>query len=198
MGPSLGLARLIKPNPTDDFERIFLRQSFRSNYCAVYSTGMLLSLLGIPTTRAEALSLFDLRRSNPTYVGASHLEIGKALARLALIKHWRWESQKRFEFAVVLRSVRAQLDSNPQPTLLSFGAIHKNGRWRCLHVVVVTRVTEEVIEGIDPLGPTPAGNNGNVWFKRGDSPTQIRVIGNSYSINPSSQTSVLRWNCRGW
>jgi len=189
-----GLARLTETHPADNFERIFLKQSVRSNYCAVYSTGMLLSLLGIPTTRAQALSLFALSRCNPTYGGASQPEIGNAFARLARVRHWRWESQKRFNFALLSQSVRAQFRSNPQPTLLSFGAIHRNGKWRCLHVVVALSVTEDFIETLDPLGPTPPGPHGNVWFKRGHSSSQIEVIGNSYRLDPASQTAVLRWS----
>jgi hypothetical protein len=154
---------------------------------------MLLSLVGIQTTRAEALGLFGLSRSNPSYAGASHNDIGAAFTGESRIRSWRWEYHKRFNFASVSKCLRSQLHRNNHPTLLSFGAIHKNGDWRCLHVVVAIRVTEESIEVLDPLGLPPAGSTGNVWFERGDWPTPVRVLGNSYSVDPARVTSVLRW-----
>jgi len=154
---------------------------------------MLLSLVGIPTTRADALRLFGLSRFNPSYVGASHTDIGAAFAGESRIRSWHWDYHQRFNFASVSKCLRSQLDRNNHPTLLSFGAIHKNGDWRCLHVVVAIRVTAESIEVLDPLGLPPAGPTGNVWFERGDWPTPVRVLGNSYSVDPASITSVLRW-----
>ena len=154
---------------------------------------MLLSLVGIPTTRVQALGLFALRRSNPSYGGASDLEIGSAFASVARVRRWRWQYQKRFHFASVSQCLRAQLQNNDYPTLLSFGAIHKNGDWRCLHVVVAISATDESIEVLDPLGSRPVGHSGNVWFQRDKRPKRVRVIGSSYSINLTHETGVLRW-----
>lgn len=172
---------------------MFIKQSFRSNYCGVYSTGMLLSLLGIPITRADVLTLFELETCNPDYRGATHVEMGTVFATVTKVRSWRWECHKRFDFALVSKSLRAQLQSNDCPTLLSFGAIHKNGKWRCTHGVVAINATHEFIEILDPLGTRPQGNKGNVWFRIGDGPKSVHVLGTSYSINPASETAVFRW-----
>jgi hypothetical protein len=154
---------------------------------------MLLSLLGIPTTRVQALRLFHLRRSNSNYVGASHSEIGNAFAKLARVRRWYWECQRRFDFHAVSKSLRTQLSRNNQPTLLSFGAIHSNGEWRCFHVVVAIGVTDEFIEVLDPLGGWPLGTNGNACFASSNSRKTVRVIGSPYSINPATGAAVLHW-----
>lgn len=174
--------------------RYFLGQSSRSNYCAVYSTGMLLSLLGLATTRSAALRLFDLRRSNPDYSGATHFEIAHAFRSAASIKRCRWDYHKIFRFASVSKSLSAQLRDYGYPTLLTFGAIHKNGTWRCTHVVVAVAATERFIDVLDPLGKKPQElSTGNVRLQVARAPAEISVIGNSYTVDVTTEAFVLRW-----
>ena len=113
---------------------------------------------------------------------------------MARVSHWHWECHKRFNFGAVSKSLRLQLHSNERPTLLSFGAIHTNGEWQCLHVVVAISVTDETIEVLDPLGARPVGKKGNVRFQQGDRPSRVRVVGNSYSVNPAVGIGILRWD----
>jgi hypothetical protein len=173
---------------------LFIGQSSRSNYCGVYSTGMLLSLLGFLTTRHQALALFNLKRSNPDYPGASHITIGNMFATVTKVKRWRWEFHSQFDLAFVSRSLREHLRISACPTLLSFGAIHKNGEWRCTHVAVVIGATKDMIELLDPLGSRPLMNNrANVGLWAAEWPRSVRVIGGSYQVDHESEAAVLRW-----
>lgn len=177
------------------WHELFIKQTSRSNYCGVYSTGMLLSLLGTTTTRNQALALFNLKRNNPDYLGASHNDIENVLAKTTEIENWRWKYYKQFYFASVSKSIRTQIKVNGQPTLLSFEAIHKNGIWRCTHVAVAVAAFNEAIALLDPLGSNPSvGNPVNVWLLASeDKFKRIKVIGNSYSIDHKSEAAVLQW-----
>ena len=184
----------LRNRPKDDTCALFIKQSSRSNYCGVYSTGMLLSLLGFRITRHEALALFNLKRNNPEYPGASYCDIGNVFESVAKAKFWHWEYHRRFNFASVSRSLRTHLLNNSSPTLLSFGAIHKNGEWSCRHMAVVIAVTDKLIELLDPLGNKPlAYAEANVWLRGADGSPPIHVSGCSYAINPKSETAVLHW-----
>jgi hypothetical protein len=186
--------RNLRSSVLDDCRALFIGQSSRSNYCGVYSTGMLLSLLGFTTTRHQALAMFSLKRSNPDYAGASRADIGDVFATIAQVDRWRWEYHRQFKFASVSRSLRAHLQINGYPTLLSFGAIHKNGVWRCTHVAVVIGATAERIELLDPLGGRPHINSKtNVWLCAAERTKPVRVVGSSYSVDHESQAAVLRW-----
>ena len=182
-------------DPADYSSALFIRQSTRSNYCGVYSTGMLLSLLGWPTTRYSALALFDLERSNPDFAGATHGDMGRLFAQVAKIKLWRWDSFEEFDFASISKSLRAHFSRTGCPTLLSFRVIHKNGKWRCGHVAVATGTTGGLIELIDPLASKPGVYRGsNVLLQKEAWSKTVRVIGNSYRIDRRSEAAVLRWS----
>ncbi|MGH9931312.1 MAG: hypothetical protein ACREA9_19060 [Pyrinomonadaceae bacterium] len=158
---------------------------------------MLLSLLGLTTTRQKALGLFKLKRSNPDYPGASHVDIGNVFARTARVERWWWEYYSQFDFASVSQSLVTQLRIRRHPTLLSFGATHKNGDLQCTHVAVVIDATEKKIELLDPLGSAPrVSSNANVWLRAADWPQPVSVIGSSYSINHESEAAVLRWTSK--
>jgi hypothetical protein len=185
----------LREKALNNHSAVFIKQSSRSNYCGVYSTGMLLSLIGFLTTRRQALALFNLKRSNADYPGASHMTIGNVFAAAAKVRCWRWEFHRGFNFASISRSLREHFRINPHPTLLSFGAIHKNGKWQCTHVAVVTRVTNRTIELLDPLGSRPhMSDRTNVWFCSVEKSKSIRVIGNSYSVDHQNEVAVLRWS----
>ena len=172
----------------------FIRQSFRSNYCGVYATGMFLSLLGFPTTRERALNLFNLKRSNPSYEGTNHREIGKVLYSAAQFSFVRWQYYKQFDFTALSASLNDQLETYG-PTLLSFGAIHKNGKWKCTHVAVVIGVNGR-IELVDPLAKPPLRSSGANVSLAIASRQPVKVLGSSYTINLKSETAVLRWAVR--
>ena len=176
-----------------EFQRAqFIRQSFLSNYCGVYATGMFLSLLGFPTTRERALNLFNLERSNPNYEGTNHEEIGEVLGTTARFRSLHWHYSGCFDFASLAVSLANQIKTHG-PTLLSFGAIHKNGKWKCTHVVVVVGVTKNRIALLDPLAKPPLVSwSGNVYLDA-SSRGSVNVLGSSYTINLKSETAVLRW-----
>lgn len=155
---------------------------------------MLLSRMGIGTTREAALHLFRLKRCNPEFEGASHRDIGMVFARVANLRHWRWEYFRRFDFSAISQSIECHQRDTGRPTLLSFHAIHKNGIWRCVHVAVVIDVSENVIELMDPLGELPrAREKTNVRLFIDDPQGQIKVIGSSYSISERRTAALLRW-----
>jgi hypothetical protein len=173
----------------------FIGQSTRSNYCAVYSTGMLLSMLGMPITRPRLLRLFDLTRTNPRYLGASHADIGIVFAREVHLERWRWVCWPAFDFDAISESLRWQLRRTGCPTLLSFGIIHKNRRWRARHVAVVRAAADRVIELLDPLGRKPHINcSANVLLRLSPDSQNIRVIGNSYYLDTRQRVGVLCWS----
>jgi len=150
--------------------------------------------MGFTTSRHEALRLFNLKRWNPEYQGASHNDIGRVFAGAAWLRQWHWEFHQRFDFAAVSKSVSSHLQENDQPTLMSFKAIHKNGIWRSTHVAVVVSVSEKVIDLLDPLSEPPRTNsNSNVRFYADGPRGRIRVSGSSYNISHHSVTAVLRW-----
>lgn len=175
-------------------ESLFLAQSPISNYCGIYSTGMLLSLLGHRTDRSAVLSLFNLNRNNPNYRGATDDEIGEVFARVANPETWHWEYQRQFDFSSISQSLCEQLESNGLPTLLSFGAVHKNGLWKSRHITVAISATVEMITLLDPLGrKPPKGRKSNVAFRLENPHQRVRVIGSSYCVNSKSRAAIFHW-----
>jgi len=155
---------------------------------------MLLSLLGITTTRSRALALFGLDRCNPDYAGADHFDMGKVFAGATQIARWRWEHHREFDFDSISKSLLAHFRRTGCPTLLSFGIIHKNGEWRCGHVAVASGATGKLIELIDPLASKPRTYSGsNVWLQRAGKPHTVNVIGNSYCVDSDAEAAILRW-----
>jgi hypothetical protein len=157
---------------------------------------VLLSLIGVPTDRAQALALFNLARSNRGFSGARLDEIGQAVECGARLGEWRWQIMDRLTFGAVCRSIRSQLSSNRrEPTLLSFGIIHKNGIWRCTHVAVVTGLRNKTIELLDPLGSKPSGQeNRNVLLVQDQTASGgIRVFGATYRVDCEAEVAILRW-----
>ena len=171
--------------------KLFIRQSWRSNYCAVYSAGMLLSLLGYPTTRKQALRLFGLKASNNGYDGTTHQLISTVISSAADVGHCRWKYCRQFSFYSVLRTLRYHFTHTPQPTLISFGVVHKNGIWRSRHTALVVGITNGAIELLDPLANPPRKNDTSNVSLRPHKP--IFVIGNSYTIDVRSEVGVLHW-----
>ena len=183
--------------PEDGRHPFFIGQSFRSNYCGVYSTGMLLSLLGLTTNRHQALGLFKLKRNNPDYPGASHVDIGTVFASAARVEYWRWEYHPGFDFQAVSQSLSRHLQISGRPTLLSFGAIHKDGQGKCTHVAVAIRATDNMIELLDPLASPPhLFESANLWLRPADRPQLVCVRGCSYTINYQSEAAILCWTAR--
>jgi hypothetical protein len=176
---------------------LFLKQSSRSDYCGLYSTGMLLSQLGVSITRDSVFRLFEIQRGNRNYEGTSDEQIGSVIARVMNVHRWRWQYFDSFVFPRVSQSIIRHLRRNHCPTLISFGALHKNAVWRCKHIAMVVDASDKVIELIDPLGSVPQGNyTANVWLLRGESPRHVTVIGNSYTVRPRSEVGILHWFTR--
>jgi hypothetical protein len=171
---------------------LFIRQTSRSNYCGVYATGMLLSILGLQITRGDALTLFNISRSNASYKGATLDEISTVVAGIAALRRVQWQEEHAFRFSRIAKF----LNRFARPTLLSFGIVHKNNVWRCRHVAVVIKASSHSIELLDPLGAPPRGTSvTNVQLvSRMPDFNRVRVIGASYSVNHEAATDILKWN----
>lgn len=175
------------------FDVPFIKQSVRSNYCGVYSTGMLLSRMGFTVSHVQALALFDLKRTNPNYSGASHQEIGNAFESITGIR-WHWKVFDCFDFIAISRLLSKHQLNNRLPTLLSFGATHKNEEWKCVHAAVVLAVSRRIIELLDPLGKKPLPDAGANVSLRFNAPDVVEVIGNSYTIDHRGEVRVFCWS----
>ncbi|HEY6229881.1 MAG TPA: hypothetical protein VIW64_01345 [Pyrinomonadaceae bacterium] len=152
--------------------------------------------MGVTTKRADALRLFNLKSSNPDYPGATFPEIARAFVSAAPVI-CRWKRYQRFRFASISKLLRAQFRITGCATLLAFAATHKNGIWRCIHVVVAVDATDYLIDIIDPLGKEPpALARGNVRLQLVEGPGGICVVGNSYSVNLGAEAFVLQWKSK--
>lgn len=170
---------------------MFFRQSWRSNYCGVYATAMLLTHLGEPVNSREgAKRLFGLQRTNRIhYKGASLREMFIVLKTTAMFGHLRWTLYARMTSYRFILGVLGQVRHGP--TLLSFDAVSKSGI-RASHVVVVTDYLESgSLCCVDPLAPTapPGPLSGNVVL----SPRTGIVTGSGYRADPVSKTWLLQW-----
>jgi len=158
---------------------------------------MFLSQLGFTTSRLQALGLFNLNRSNPDYVGATHSEIGNVFAGVTGVESWRWRYYRRFDFNSISRSLQLHVQLNRCPTLLSFGAVHKNGEWKCTHVAVVVAASYKLIELLDPLSKGPSsGTKSNVCLRAASGPGPVTVAGGSYSIDCGSEAAIFQWTAK--
>lgn len=150
--------------------------------------------MGFATSRKQALELFNLRRTNPECGGVSHLDIGKAFESVSGIQSWRWDWHRGFDFGAIARSIVDHTRKSKLPTLLSFGAIHRNGKWKCVHMAVALAADARSIKLLDPLGHPPRDqSNANVWLRPLNGDGVVQVVGNTYRINHKNEAAVFRW-----
>lgn len=141
----------------------FLRQSWRSSYCGVYSAAMFLSILGRPTGREAAFSLFGLARTNKSYPGTERREISAVLKKSNLIRSASWALYRRLSCNAVASTIARSTCSPSPPGILWFGIIHPRDSTRVSHYAVVVKAESNQLKLLDPLGPPPAhGRNFNV------------------------------------
>ena len=169
----------------------FLRQSVRSNYCGVYSVGMLLSFMGIPVDRQRAFSFFCLARSNPDYEGGTYEDMAVVVRQYGPVYDARWHWWGSFSFERVVRLLRRQRPQPSYPTLLTFGAIHPRMSVRCMHVAVVIDANPEGILLLDPLGRPPGPRPFNVRILRVLESRAHPVEGSVYRIVRSMRSGIL-------
>jgi hypothetical protein len=168
------------------------RQSWSSNYCGVYATGILLSLLDLETSRESAKELFLLDRFNPGYLGASLDDVRAALKRTGLVRASRWKFFKHFQLKVICDALLNRPHIYPLPTLLYFGIIHGRLGSRAKHFSVITSARRNQLALLDPLAK-PGIESRNVLIREGQpgSSSRPEVIGCNYFVNERAEAALL-------
>lgn len=165
-----------------------LRQSWRSNYCAVYSTAMFLAVVkgAAGVSRNDAWRLFDLdRHHRRDYRGASLHQVRRVAVEQLRPEFMRWFSYSRFDADAVVARARKQLDH--ATTLLSFDAISQSAQ-RGQHVVVLRACTDRTFECLDPLGRhRNRSTNVKICRRTGN------VDGAAYRVDIDALTWLLVW-----
>lgn len=179
-----------RPDPASELH--FFRQSYRSNYCAVYSTGMLLQLLGWNGNRRQLMALFGLRRYERRYKGTHLRIVSKIVAGAAKIARPRWVGMRCLKGRVLRRVLVRHFSVNGAACLLSFSARHLG--ISCRHVVVVTGIDAERVYLLDPLGGRPASGLFNRVLAMESDQLELRPA--SYDLLRPSRCSVLTWDPR--
>lgn len=116
--------------------------------------------------------------------------IGTVFANTIRVHSWSWNYRRRFVFRSVLDLLSNHFLQAHSPTLISFGAIHQNGIWRCRHTAVVIGFDQNRMAMLDPLGRPPDKATANVWMVSG---TPIVVAGARYTVDPESEVGILHW-----
>jgi len=147
-------------NPTQNYLKIhhtsnemFIRQSLYSDYCAVYSTGMALSIVGIQTDRRSALSLFNVKRG---WKGASHDDIDAALIRATGNKGSAWRcTNESLSGAQALSWLNNQFQSISSPIIVTASCRLVQHNIICGHTFLVVGKSNASIHVLDPLTKAP-------------------------------------------
>lgn len=130
----------------------FIRQSIRSDYCAVYATAMYLTLLGCETDRRQALLLFGAKRGTP-WPGASHSDM-LAVIRCCLPDYnGNWRKIPRSASAI--RRTFQGIAARGSPALITAYCRHRTSGVECGHAFLVTGFQDGRFLLLDPLGLPP-------------------------------------------
>jgi hypothetical protein len=169
-----------------------LRQSWLSNYCGVYATGMFLSLLGRDTSREHAKRLFLLSRANPSYQGASLDDVLVALRSTGIVRTLQWKFFKPFRLQAICDALLDHSDLYGLPTLLYFGIVHKRLGSTAKHFSVITRVERDRLHLLDPLGSRRAkSHNVSILQSQSQPLARVQVVGCNYFVNQRAEAALL-------
>lgn len=174
----------------------FLRQSFRSDYCGVYATAMLVAALGSPVSRSKALQLFGLygRRERAGFDGTSHEQMREVLLSETGVRRAEWTLDTEFSFNRVCEALRTHVLRAHCPTIITFGAIHRRLGVSCCHAALVTHFDESRIRLLDPLGGSPGVDGFNVTLERsGAAPEDVLTHCATHAVVPAMPSAVLSW-----
>jgi len=171
---------------------VFIRQTIRSDYCAVHSTAMALTLAGHPTSRLEGLRLFEAGRR---WTGASHASISRAiLRRTGRLGRWRHgPSGNELELLPWLQRMAAALKGSP--AVVTAYCQHRTLDLICGHSFVLVGLTPTHVELLDPLGKRPAaGQSTNVLLSLAQQPNDglLATTGAVWDLRVDQKISVLK------
>lgn len=131
----------------------FIRQSIRSDYCAVYATAMFLSLLGCPTSRKQALRMFGARRGM-TWPGASQADILTVIRQRLPGFSARWRRSAGSSSGLLRAFERAA--GRGLPALVAAQCRHRSSGVECGHAFLLTGSSGGRLLLLDPLCRPPA------------------------------------------
>lgn len=171
-------------------DSIFIRQSIHSDYCAVYSTAMFLSLQGRAVDRPAARMLFGARPS--TWTGATHDQMREAISKYDTTISSRWIHTRPTTRRGFFRVTQARWTG--LPLLATAFCLHRRYKIRDWHAFVIVSVTSDDVHILDPLSKVPAPNetwNAKVSRKGHNASSTIHVTGAAWEIDLLHPISFL-------
>lgn len=175
---------------------VFLKQSISSDYCAVYATGMLLSLMGVATTKTEAMRLFGVHPQ--TWTGSTQRQIHDVVSSAipSVNAHWR---RKRPQTSTSFVDMARRSMSAGAPCLVTARCKHRRLGLTCGHVFLITGADRNEVRILDPLGPKPPnGTKFNAVVLRGSDAVGclVRPQMLAWEIDLKTSLSVLELKSR--
>lgn len=138
---------------------MFIRQSIRSDYCAIYSVGMCLTIAGHPTNRQQAMAMFDARRGK--WAGASQAQIRNVLAARIVDLRSKWQRFSSTNQNSIHGALRRALRPGRMALVTAY-CKHRTLGITCGHVFLATGIRSDgSIEILDPLCKKP--KTGTLW-----------------------------------
>ena len=175
---------------------LFLRQSVHSDYCAVYAGGMLLSILGQHTDRADAVRLFGADCYN--WQKPDHSKIRRVLMKTLPNTRMRWLHYECGDFTALAKTARRLLGG--KTAVLTTGrCIYGLRNVAAEHAFLITAVEDESIYVLDSLGRSPqSGQVSNASFDRADGKDSrlLKVRGSFWSLDLRGRISFLSMKVR--
>jgi hypothetical protein len=177
---------------TDKFcKKIFLRQSWVSDYCAIYSCGMLLSLLKEPMTKSKIKNRFY--KFSAKIAPTPPALVQQVLSSEMRSNHFEWLWLREFHFETIQTIVRRHFRYNKQPTLILYGVLDPKGI-PCGHSALVTAVSKDGLYLLDTMGTAEKISGGhNVTIHSSAEGDFLPVSGSGYKVAIHSPAAVLTW-----
>jgi hypothetical protein len=168
----------------------FLRQHLRSDYCAVYATGMAMSLAGRATDRASARALFEVRGGQ--WSGANHAMISGAIRKALGASTGRWRHSRACTAVGLWKFLRSS-SGRAYPIIATAYCRHRKLGLECGHAFVLVAADDDRVLAVDPLSCRPA--QGLVHNIQIDRPSRgdllLRVRGSSWDLCAGRRVSTL-------
>ena len=187
------MARLrLSPRGYEAQIALFLRQSLRSDYCAIYATAMALSLLDSPVGRRAALRMF--RAAPGEWYGASHMLISKVVQDRLGRPSPSWHSVPASSSKRICDALARAVKSG-RPSIVTAYCIHRRLQLRCGHAFVLMDRTSSAFRFMDPLSPAPshgAKHNATLNACRQGHEGKLRIDGAPWDL-VISQTVSVSW-----
>lgn len=171
---------------------MFLGQSLRSDYCAIYATAMALTLAGHPTNRRQAFKLF---KAGPGWSGASHAEISSVLRRRMRSFRRRWR-HSLCDNPVSAAATLYAAAVGDEPLLVTAYCRHRSLDLVCGHAFLVVGCDDGGLWLLDSLSRRPtdgAKTNARILLEQSLDGSLLRIDGSPWDVcvdKPFSTISV--------